>query len=65
MSSVADPLSEPMFTSHELAAYLNVPLSWIYNNKHLLPGFRVGKELRFRRGEIDNWLEGRREASGE
>jgi hypothetical protein len=41
-----------------------VPLSWIYSNKALLPGFRVGKELRYRRAEIDSWLERRRESNG-
>jgi excisionase family DNA binding protein len=65
MSSAADAPREPLFNTNELAAYLNVPLSWIYNNKHLLPGFRVGKELRYRRAEIEDWLELRRESTGE
>lgn len=56
-----EPNIDPLLNTAGLSNYLNVPMSWIYNNKHLLPGFRVGKEMRYRRSEIDQWLETRRE----
>jgi excisionase family DNA binding protein len=40
---------------------LNVPVKWIYANKHLLPALRLGRELRFRASEVDAWLEDQRE----
>lgn len=50
-----------LMTSAEAADYLGRPISWIYTNKHMLPRFRVGHELRFRRSELDAWLEAHRE----
>jgi excisionase family DNA binding protein len=50
-----------LLTAAEAAEYLGRPVSWIYHNKHQLPRFRVGHELRFRRSELDAWLETTRE----
>jgi excisionase family DNA binding protein len=54
-------LNDPLLSSSELAAYLGVPVKWIYANKHLLPALRLGRELRFRASEVDAWLEDQRE----
>lgn len=48
---------EPMMTTTELAEYLNSELSWVYDNAHEIPHLRVGREYRFRRAEVDAWLE--------
>ncbi len=43
----------------EVARYLNVRTSWIYSKaaQRAIPCSRVGKYLRFRKAEIDEWLE--------
>lgn len=43
----------------ELAEYLAVPSSWIYDNHHRLglPAIRLGRHLRFRKDDVDAWLE--------
>jgi excisionase family DNA binding protein len=48
----------------EVAEILNVPISWVYSNAESgkLPSLRIGKYRRFRRDEIENWLEKQREA---
>lgn len=54
---------EALLTAKALADRLNVPVSWIYDNVGQLPAFRIGKSLRFRASEIDEWLESRREGA--
>ena len=59
-----DPI-EPVLTLSELAACLAVSVQTLYDlrSKGQGPrGFRVGRELRFRRSEVDSWL-GRLEAA--
>ncbi len=43
----------------DVAKYLNVPVSTIYNLtfREAIPHFHVGKSLRFKRENIDRWLE--------
>jgi excisionase family DNA binding protein len=43
-----------------LAAYLNIPIRTIYQWRHAGKGprgYKVGRHLRFRRAEVDVWLE--------
>ena len=50
---------EPVLTLSELAAALAVNVQTLYDlrSKGRGPrGFRVGRELRFRRSEVDAWL---------
>jgi excisionase family DNA binding protein len=50
---------EPVLTLSELAAVLTVSVQTLYDlrSKGRGPrGFRVGRELRFRRSEVDAWL---------
>jgi len=66
-------LLKPLFkTSHQrseqeeiildvegVASYLKVNKSWVYERTHLgeIPHYKVGKFPRFRKKEIDKWLE--------
>lgn len=46
----------------ELAEYLAVPSSWIYDNHARLdlPALKLGRHLRFRASDVDAWLETRK-----
>ena len=43
----------------QLAAYLNVSKTWVYDQirNNEIPHSKLGKYLRFRRREIDKWIE--------
>jgi excisionase family DNA binding protein len=46
----------------DLANYLHVPIATIYAWRHRRqgpPGFRVGRHLRYRRSDIEHWIEDR------
>lgn len=53
------PVADELMTVQELAAYLHVPPSWIYDNHARLgiPSVRVGRMLRFRLTAVDRWLD--------
>ena len=48
-----------LLTVEDLAEYLNVPIAtiyaWRYRGKGP-KGFRVGRHLRFREGDVERWL---------
>lgn len=50
-----------LMTVAEVSALLRVPASWIYartsGNGEQLPFLKLGRHLRFRRAEIEAWLE--------
>ena len=48
-----------MMTLRELAAYLKMPEKTLYRiaGEGKVPGFKVGASWRFRRSEIDKWIE--------
>ena len=52
-------MTEPTLTIKELAKYLNVTERTIYNllERGGLPGFKVGANWRFRKEDIDKWIE--------
>ena len=52
-------MTEATLTIKELAKYLNVTERTIYNllERGELPGFKVGANWRFRREDIDKWIE--------
>ncbi len=61
---MGDPVASTEFLSSEgLAALLDVPLStvytWRYEGKGP-PAYRIGKHLRFRRSDVEKWLEAQR-----
>jgi len=54
---------DEIFTPETLAEYLNVEVSWVYKQIHArrIPFFKAGKYIRFKRSEIDRWIEGNTE----
>ena len=50
---------DTIFDVKQLAQYLKVDASWIYNQVHLktIPYFKVGKYTRFKKSVIDRWIE--------
>lgn len=57
--------AERLLTVEEVAALLQVPPSWVYGRTrgravNRLPGYRLGKYWRYRRGEVLAWLERQR-----
>ena len=48
-----------IFSVETLAQYLGVSPSWVYKQISLktIPYFKVGRHPRFRRAEIDKWIE--------
>jgi len=52
-------------TVEEIAAFLRVPNSWVYERTRRrgierLPHFKIGKYLRFSRGEVLEWVQRQR-----
>jgi excisionase family DNA binding protein len=55
------PLREDLlFDVQELAEYLSVSTQWVYERVQLkeIPYIKVGKLLRFRKPDINTWLDG-------
>jgi excisionase family DNA binding protein len=51
---------DQLLTAQQLANYLGVPIATIYAWRYRRqgpPGFRVGKHLRFRRSDVQAWIE--------
>lgn len=50
--------NEKLLTPKELADYLRKSKSWVYSacERGELPATRIGRDLRFKRAEIDRWL---------
>jgi excisionase family DNA binding protein len=46
-----------MLTAEEVAQILRVPRSWIYSHLDQLPTVRLGRYVRFRRSEIELFLD--------
>lgn len=54
--------ADRLLTVEELANYLDVPVATIYAWRHRRQGplgFRVGKHLRFRWSDIEQWINDR------
>jgi len=50
-----------LLTPEELAENLKVPVSWVYEHcrrraVNCLPGFKIGKYIRFRESDVLDWL---------
>lgn len=57
----AEEGGSPLMSVPELAAYLKVPEATVYawrSRGQAPPCYRVGRWLRFRRDEVDDWLAG-------
>lgn len=59
--------TEGFLTTEEVLAYLQVNLRTVYRliDAGKLPAVRVGRQWRFRRRDIDAWLEGQRARGGQ
>lgn len=53
---------DKLMTAEEVCHYLKISLATLYRliKRGLLPGFKVGQQWRFRRGQVDEYLEARR-----
>ena len=50
---------DPLLTAQQLAEYLEVPLATLYAWRYRRegpPGFRAGRHLRYRKSDIDQWI---------
>lgn len=53
---------QELMTVEEVAQMLRVPASWVYartsgESADKLPFLKIGRHLRFRRAEIEKWME--------
>jgi len=51
------PADNVLLTVDEVAEILRVPRSWVYSHQDQLPTVRLGRYVRFRRSEIDLFLD--------
>lgn len=59
---VGSPVTDELLTTKELAGYLKIPVETLYQWRQRgegPAGLRIGRYLRYRRSEVDRWLEGR------
>jgi excisionase family DNA binding protein len=58
-SSPHEENQEIILDVNGLASYLKVNKSWVYERTHLneIPYYKIGKFPRFRKKDIDKWLE--------
>ena len=59
-------MAAPAMTVQEVAEYLNVDPKTVYRmvNRGELPGFKVSGTWRFRREDIDQWIDDQKRAAG-
>ncbi len=52
-------VGDDIFTVESLAKYLQVSKQWVYERVHLkeIPFIKMGKFPRFKKNDIDNWLD--------
>lgn len=52
-------MSDQLMTTDDVVQLLQVKKSWIYDQveRGNFPGYKVGNHLRFRRSEVDQYLE--------
>lgn len=53
------PSGDVLLNAEEVAQIFRVPKSWVYSHLHDLPAIRLVRYVRFRRCEIERFLEGR------
>lgn len=60
-SLISEPRDDRLLSVDDVATYLGVPVKTLYQWRHkgIGPrGLRVGRHLRYRRKDIDFWLDG-------
>jgi excisionase family DNA binding protein len=48
-----------LLTAEEVAGILRVPKSWVYSHLSELPTIRLGRYVRFKRSEVERFLDDR------
>lgn len=58
-------MTERLWTVEQCADYLAKPPSWVYGNwtRMRMPAIRVGRCVRFRPAEIEEWLDSLKDGS--
>ena len=64
---MTNPANEHVMTLDELALYLKVPKSTLYKavQEGRIPGQKIGKQWRFGKAAIDQWLASQNHKQGE
>jgi excisionase family DNA binding protein len=59
------PMNDPFLTTEDVTDYLQLNLRTVYRliRDGRIPAVRVGRQWRFRRSDVDRWLEGRKPAT--
>ena len=59
---IINPSASELLTTRDLMEYLQISRTkvWELVNKQGLPAFKLGGDYRYRRSEIDSWMEGLR-----
>ena len=62
---IGGDLSQGFLDVQAIARYLGIRLSTVYSlvEEKKVPHYRIGRQIRFRRSEVDEWMEGQREPS--
>lgn len=57
----AGPDGDHLFTRETLASYLGVSKEWVQDRRryHQIPFIKVGKFVKYRKRDIDRWLDGK------
>jgi excisionase family DNA binding protein len=58
---------DKLLSPHDLADYLGVPVTTLYTWRHRShgpPGLRVGRHLRYRRQDVEAWVERQLDSTG-
>ena len=58
---MSDESIREYLTIQQVADYLSIKTSSLYSKIAEIPHYRIGRLLRFRKGEIDAWIETKRE----
>jgi len=56
--------TDELMSPTELAEWLGIPVSTIYNWRYESsgpPGYKIGRHVRYRRNEVENWFEQQRD----
>jgi excisionase family DNA binding protein len=58
--------NEQLLTVEQVASYLQLQKStiYVYAQRGKIPAFKVGRNWRFKRGDLDVWLENNRRGYG-
>jgi excisionase family DNA binding protein len=51
---------EHLMTVEEVAEYLRMSTRYVYRNSRRMGAFKFGRELRFRRDDVQRWLRAQR-----